>query len=81
MTQAQFSFSMVESQRVIPKTEKLKLTLIMLFRIAKVSNKGNSQRTTKKLLLGKENAYGEADSVPPFNKNNIGLLSYVPVLF
>lgn len=58
MTQAKLSFSKVESQYKMPKTEKLKLTLNMLFRRTKVSNKGNSQKITKKLLLGKENGLG-----------------------
>lgn len=39
----------------MPKTEKTKLTLNVLFKGTEVSNKGNNRKTTKKLLPGEEN--------------------------
>ena len=53
VTQAKFSFSIVESQYIISKIKKKKLTLDVLFK--EISSKGNSHKNTKKVLLGKEN--------------------------
>ena len=50
MTQAKFSFSTVESQYIVPKIEKPKLTPNALFKGTEVSDKRKSQKTTKQLL-------------------------------
>lgn len=55
VTQAKFSFSIVESQYIMSKILKMKLTLDVLFKETEVSSKGNSHKTTQKVLLGKEN--------------------------
>lgn len=56
--ETKLSFSIVRNQYLMSKIEKPNLTLNMIFKGMGVSNKGNRQKTTKKLLLGKETGLG-----------------------